>query len=308
LTVSGGICSKGERGATKTMSIGIDTQCLQCYLRRQVETARTLGDEATATRFAQELMAHLSKIPEHQTTVSIAPKTAEMFHRYYGLDTDRYKEEKRQSNQFFLEREHWFRALADGAGDPVLAGLQMAILGNYLDFSALQGQIRFDKLEEMCRDALKTALDGEALERLKADLAKAKTLLYITDNAGEIGFDKLCAEKLKEAYPDLQITFCVRGGPALNDATREDAEVVGIPFPVIDNGNNIPGTDLELMDPGARVALEQADVVIAKGMANVETLYGCGYNIYYAFLVKCPRFVGLFNKPLMSPMLIPERK
>ena len=290
------------------MSIGIDTQCLQCYLRRNVETARQLGDEETATRFAQELMEHLSKIPKHQTTVSIAPKTAEMFHRYYGLDPDRYKEEKRLSNEFVLQRMAWFEEMAADATDPVLAGLQMAILGNYLDFSALQGQVSFEKLEEMCRDALKMELDREALEKLRSDLAKAKTLLYITDNAGEIGLDRVCAQLLSKAYPDLQITFCVRGAPALNDATREDAEVVGIPFPVIDNGNDIPGTDLEAIGPEAKAALENADVVISKGMANVETLYGCGYNIYYAFLVKCQRFVGLFNKPLMSAMLIPERK
>ena len=268
------------------MSIGADTLCLECFLRKNAATARRLGDEATATRFSKELMAILAALPADKATVNAAPAVAELFRRYYGLDIDRYKEEKRQSNQFFLEREQWFRAMADGAEDPVLAGLQMAILGNYLDFSALQGKVSFETLEDMCREAL----------------------LYITDNAGEIGFDKLCAQKLKEAYPHLDITFCVRGGPALNDALREDAAVVGVPFPVIDNGSCLPGTDPELLGPEARAALESADVVIAKGMANVETLHGCGFNVYYAFLVKCERFVGLFGKPMMTPMLLPERK
>lgn len=290
------------------MSIGADTLCLQCYFKRNVAAARALGDEATATRFAKELMGILSTLPSRQATVSAAPRVAEMFQRYYGLDADRYREEKQQSNAFVLERMDWFRAMADGAEDPVLAGLQMAILGNYLDFGALQGQVSFEKLDAMCRDALQMALDTDALVRLKGELAKAKSLLYITDNAGEIGFDRICAEKLAESYPQLRITFCVRGGPALNDATREDAKVVGIPFPVIDNGNDIPGTDLEMMGAEARQALEHADVILSKGMANVETLYGSGYNIYYAFLVKCERFAGLFGKPLMTPMLVPERK
>ena len=290
------------------MSIGADTICLQCYLRKNIATARSLGDEATATQFAKELMVILSQLPAHQATVAAAPQVAELFHRYYGLDVDRYKEEKEQSNQFFLEREHWFRQLTDGAADPVLAGLQMAILGNYLDFSALQGQVSFEKLEEMCREALNIELDASALEKLKADLARGRKLLYITDNAGEIGFDKLCAEKLQEAYPHLEITFCVRGGPALNDATREDAKVVGVPFPVIDNGTRIPGTDLELVGQEARLAIEEADVILAKGMANVETLHGCGLNVFYAFLIKCERFVGLFGKPMLTAMLLPERK
>lgn len=290
------------------MSLGADTLCLQCYLKRNVEAARKLGDEATATRFAKELMAVLSQLPASKATVSAAPKVAEMFQRYYGLEADRYKEEKRQSNAFVLERMDWFRSMADSAADPVLAGLQMAILGNYLDFSALQGKVSFEKLEEMCRDALSITLDEAPLARLKADLSKAKSLLYITDNAGEIGLDRICAELLARAYPALAITFCVRGAPALNDATREDAALVGIPFPVIDNGNDIPGTDLDLMGAEARTAFESADVIIAKGMANVETLYGCGRNIYYAFLVKCERFVNLFQKPLMTPMLVAEKK
>ena len=290
------------------MSIGLDTQCIQCYLRRNIDAARKLGDEETATRFAQELMEKMSKIPKHQTTVSIAPKVAEMFQRYYGLGPDRYEQEKQQSNQFVLERMDWFRKMTEGAQDPVLAGLQMAILGNYLDFGALQGKVSFEKLEEMCQDALKIELDSEVLTKLKADLAGAKRLLYITDNAGEIGLDRICAEILARTYPDLQITFCVRGAPALNDATREDATIVGIPFPVIDNGNAIPGTDLEKISPEAKLALENADVVISKGMANVETLHGSGYNIYYAFLIKCQRFVNLFNKELFTPMLLPERK
>ena len=57
----------------------------------------------------------------------------------------------------------------------------------------------------------------------------------------------------------------------------------------------------------AKQALDEADVILAKGMANVETMLGCGYNIYYAFLVKCQRFVNLFGKPLMTPMLVGEQ-
>ena len=130
--------------------------------------------------------------------------------------------------------------------------------------------------------------------------------MYLTDNAGEIGFDRVFAEQIAKKYPQLAITFCVRGGPVLNDATREDAAEVGVPFPIIDNGNTIGGTELRLLSDEARNALESADVIIAKGMGNVETAYGCGYNIYYAFLVKCQMFADRFGKPLMTPMLVRE--
>ena len=290
------------------MSIGANMTCLECYLQRNMETARKLGDEKSATAFCKELMGHLAALPDHETTPHLAPVVAEMFHRYFGVEKDRYREEKAASNAFVLERMSLIQSIAASAEDPVGAGLRLAILGNYLDFSALQGKISFEKLEEMIRDSLTMELDAAPLAQLKADLSKADRLLYITDNAGEIGFDRICAQQLRKAYPQLQITFCVRGGPALNDATREDAAAVGLEFPVIDNGNDVPGTDLELMGEEAKQALNAAGVIIAKGMANVETMFGCGYNVYYAFLVKCQRFVELFGRPLMTPMLVSERK
>ena len=290
------------------MSIGADTVCLECFLRKNVETARKFGDAEKLTLFTKELMALLAALPADKSTPYIAPQVSDLFNKYYGVGEDRYKEEKAQSNAF---AKTWFDqalAMAQQAADPVLAGLQMAILGNYLDFSALQGKVSFDKLEQMMQNALQTQLDEAVLAQLKNDLSKAKKLLYIPDNAGEIGFDRVCARQLQTAYPDLEITFCVRGGAALNDATREDALEVGVEFPVIDNGTRIPGTELELICEEAKKAMEAADVILSKGMANVETLYGCGYNIYYAFLVKCVRFEALFQKPLMTPMLVAEIK
>ena len=50
-------------------------------------------------------------------------------------------------------------------------------------------------------------------------------------------------------------------------------------------------------------ALEEADVIIAKGQGNCETLYGCEWNVYFAFLVKCSRFIRMFNRPKFTPML-----
>ena len=184
----------------------------------------------------------------------------------------------------------------------------MAILGNYIDFSALQGEVSFEKLDALLDTAGEMELDVGVYEELCRRLSKAKTLLYLTDNAGEIGFDRVLAEVMSTKYPDLNITFGVRGGPALNDATREDAAAVGIPFPVIDNGNTVPGTDLKLMGQEARDAFEAADVIFAKGQANVETLLGCGYPIFYAFLIKCPRFIDRFQKPKLTPMLAAEEK
>jgi uncharacterized protein with ATP-grasp and redox domains len=62
-----------------------------------------------------------------------------------------------------------------------------------------------------------------------------------------------------------------------------------------------------MLSEEAKQALETADVIIAKGQGNVETMLGCGYNVYYAFLIKCARFIDRFNKPKLTPMLMKER-
>ena len=289
------------------MSIGMDAQCYLCHLRRNVETARSLGDEQTATAFAKALMELYLTLPEDAASPTIAPATNALFQKFYGVEEDRYRQEKEVSNAFVLQRLEAIRQRVVTADDPVLAGIQMAILGNYIDFSALQGEVSFEKLDALLDTAADMELDPGVYAQLRSRLQQAKSLLYLTDNAGEIGFDRVLAEVLAAAYPELQITFCVRGGPALNDATRADAAAVGIPFPVIDNGNTVPGTQLSLMGQEAKQAFEAADVIFAKGQANVETLLGCGYPIFYAFLIKCPRFIDRFQKPKLTPMLVAEQ-
>lgn len=290
------------------MSLPINAECLQCHLRRNVARARALGDEATATAFTQALMRMLSEAPRDLSSPCLVPGEAALFRQFYGLGEDQYVEEKVLANRFVMERYAAIEAMATEAPDPVYAALQLAVLGNYLDFGALQGQVSMEKLEQMLLQARDMDLDRQTYETLCRDLQSGKVLLYLTDNAGEIGFDRILAEQIQKKYPHLQITFCVRGGPALNDATREDAALVQLPFRVIDNGNTVSGTELTMLSQEASAALQTADVILSKGMANTETLYGCGYNIYYAFLVKCPRLAQEFQKPLMTPMLVRERQ
>lgn len=289
------------------MSIGMDAQCYLCHLRRNVQTARSLGDEKTATAFAKALMELYLTMPSDKASPTVAPATNALFQKFYGLPEDRYREAKEASNAFVMQRLDQIRHRVTQAEDPLFAGVQMAILGNYIDFSALQGEVSFEKLDALLDTAGEIKLDFPVYENLRNRLSMAENLLYLTDNAGEIGFDRILAEVMAEIYPNLKITFCVRGGPALNDATRADAEAVGIPFPVIDNGNTVPGTDLDLMGSEAREAFEKADLIFAKGQANVETLLGCGYPIFYAFLIKCPRFIDRFQKPKLTPMLVSEQ-
>ena len=287
--------------------IHFDAECLICQLRRQVETARRYGDDERAMAFAKDMMAMYLAAPDHVASPWFVHQIDVLLHKHYDLPEDRFQEEKELSNRFVLERMDQIRAKVEAAPDPLYAGLQMAILGNYIDFSALQGEVSFEKLDAMLEDAARMDLDRTVFGRMCRELEVGKRLLYLTDNAGEIGFDRVFAEEIQKRYPHLEIIFCVRGGNSMNDATRVDAEAVGIPFRVIDNGNQVAGTQLDQLGDEAREVLDSADVIISKGQGNAETLLGCGYNIYYAFLVKCTRFQRTFDKPKLTPLLVAER-
>ena len=287
----------------------LDSQCILCLLKRHSETAAKYGDEAQVTAFTRDLMHMICDGPVEMSAPFYTPGITKLFTEHFGLADDRFAEEKEISNRYALERFDRLTQMVRSAEDPLYAGLQAAILGNYIDFSALQGEVSFEKLDEMLSLLHTIEVDRAVFEDLRADLAKGKALLYLTDNAGEIVFDRAWLEVIRDLFPNLAITVCVRGGPAQNDATRADAEAVGMPFRVIDNGTRIPGTVLELASDDLKAALSAADVIIAKGQANVETLLDTdhGYNIYYAFLVKCKRFIDRFGKEKLTPMLVHDK-
>jgi hypothetical protein len=87
-----------------------------------------------------------------------------------------------------------------------------------------------------------------------------------------------------------RITLVVKGSPVINDATMVDAENVGMTelVEVIDNGSDAPGTILSDCSKSFLERFERADVVIAKGQGNYETLSKVEKEIYFVLKAKCP--------------------
>ncbi len=290
------------------MAIPMNSICAQCLMKRHVDAARPLGDDETATKFAKGLMEAFLSLPEGADSSQIGPAVTRLYATLYGVEGDRYKEEKEASNAFVLERLDAIYKQVEKAEDPLYCALQLSVLGNYLDFAALAGKVRFEDLDKMLSESENYDLSGPDYEKFRKDLSVAQQFVLITDNAGEVVFDRVLAETIHKLYPEINITFLVRGGPANNDALREDAATVGISFPVEDSGLCVGGTPLHQISEKARTLLEKADVILAKGMGNTESLYGCGLPVYYAFLVKCPRFEQVFHKPYMTPMFVFDKE
>lgn len=180
--------------------------------------------------------------------------------------------------------------------------------GNYIDFGT-PSNVNEEKFDELVENAKNIKLDETTYTNLKNDLYHARKLVVLTDNCGEIVFDKIMIKILKTFYPSLEVTAIVRGLPALNDATIDDARQIGLTdlVNVIGNGTDIAGTVFDQISKEAQKVLKDADVVISKGLGNFETLNGCGLNVYYLFMCKCKMFAEKFQKNLFEGILINDR-
>ena len=185
----------------------------------------------------------------------------------------------------------------DTSENHLKTAIQYAMVGNYIDFGALEN-VNEGELNVQLDEAVNITIDSKLLDVFKNDLVNAKRLVYFTDNCGEIVTDKLLISTLRDINPDLHITVIVRGKPVLNDATLEDAKHIhmeDVAQKVIGNGTGLPGNVIGAISQEAMTEVENADLLISKGQGNYEGLSGCGLNIYYLFLCKCEMFMRRFG-------------
>jgi len=200
---------------------------------------------------------------------------------------DPYKELKEQYNkiaQDIYERiveEKWL----GHAIDPFDMACRLAIAGNIIDFS-VGLKLKQSDIVKSVFDSIKHDIFGTGTAALKEAVEKANHILYIADNSGEIIFDKF----LLECLPLNKVTYVVKGGPIVNDATMEDAIVTGVVdlVRVIDNGHSSQGTVLKDCSSAFIEEFSKADLIISKGQANYETLSDIkNKTIFYLLRAKC---------------------
>lgn len=286
----------------------LKAECVGCIAKKYMEKYPEGISEEQKRVYMQRVLKVVSEAsPEHSGPVmvyGINQVRKEMF----GIADD-YEVEKKYFNEKMLACEAKLEQILIEAEDALRLAIQYALTGNYIDFGAMK-KVDEAYLMQTLEQAHVHELKSEEYEFLKKDLSKAKRLVYLTDNCGEIVLDKLLIKTIQRLYPEVKITVIVRGAAVLNDATLEDAKQVGLTdmVHVIGNGNGIAGTWLEAVSDEASVYIDEADVLISKGQANIETLQGCGKNIYYLFLCKCDMFIRIFDVPKFTGMFINEKR
>lgn len=267
-------------------------ECVPCLLNSWL---RALRLHMPAGQIPDELMREALTIIAQSDFSQPSPRLARSLYSLIERNTgvfDPYRDTREYYNRAMLGMEDEFRSFL-GDDECLNAGVRLVITGNVIDFAggySVSEDLVRKKIAQIPNQTL--AIDDTI--RLEEALDNATSLLVVGDNCGEIVFDKVFLELLAKKYPRISLTYAVRGGPILNDVTREDAYYVGIDkvARLVDTGDRAPGILLDLVSDEFREEFASADVVISKGQGNYESLNQVSRNnLFFLFVAKC-RFVA----------------
>ncbi|MBN1952793.1 MAG: DUF89 family protein [Bacteroidales bacterium] len=214
------------------------------------------------------------------------PELATLIHRQAKAilkNEDLYNSEKRMVNQTLLKWSDYWNGFIRESKDSFATAAKLAVVGNIIDYGA--HSLR-DNLLEQIHALNEVPLKIDETKELREALNKAKLVLYLGDNAGEVFFDRLFIEQMQ--HPN--IFFATRGKPVINDVIKYDALEVGIDqvSTLISNGYDAPSTLLEYCSVEFREIYSKADLIISKGQGNFEGLMNEGHpDTYFMLIAKC---------------------
>ncbi len=263
--------------------------CIPCFIRQSLDASRhATNDERIHEKVVRRVIEYTSEVNMTDSPPMIGQKIHRLIRELTG-ENDPYWSVKRQFNNAALKKYSRMRHLILESEDPLETAIRLAIAGNIIDFG-VKSDLKETELNETIEQCLCSTFSDQYLGDFRDSLDQSERILFLADNAGEIVFDRLLIEQL----PVDKITVAVKGSPVINDATLEDANHAGLSqiADLIDNGSDAPGTILEDCSHEFKTLFDNADMVIAKGQGNYETLSDVDKNLFFILKAKCPVISG----------------
>lgn len=266
----------------------ISPQCPACLLNRvYFESKMVTEDESVISKCVDAALRILAdNYAKRPINAHLATTIHRKVYEILGND-DPYAEIKARANRVASEALPAARKVVSGSEDPFRSALIISIVGNTFDYGVQGHKVEEDDFKRFLMDKIKEGLPIDDVEKIK-ELCRGK-VVYLTDNAGEIFFDTLLMEEIKKMCKRL--TVVVRGKPIISDATLEDAKLAGvdrIADEILTNGKGAIGIIREELPEDTLERLENADIIMAKGMANYECLSDGEFRpIAFLLTAKC---------------------
>ena len=277
---------KSGKETTIKKPITVGPECVPCLVRAATEMIyRCYDNHDDMMESSRRVLKLIAGKDFGVTPVEISDDMNCLIREETG-NFDPYLEMKRQKNRRALEVLPKVRKQVKNYSIPFMGALLAAAAGNILDQVA--GDL--SRMEESLDNAFERGFVLDSYDEFCRLLEKAKNVLYVADNSGEIVFDRLPVEMIHEM--GKKITFCVRGGPAVDDALEEDWRAAGLDSfsKLVTTGSTALGCPWNRMGDEFKTAFKNADLIIAKGMGNYETLGHIEDNrLFIVLMAKCRR-------------------
>ena len=255
--------------------------CYPCFVRQALEAARQLGaDERKQKIVLERVLEALRDIDLSFTPPQIGDRVHHLVRQELG-DGDPYRTFKERATREALALLPRLNEIMEKAEDPLETGVRLSIAGNIIDAGLHSTYELWPTVQRVLSQPFAVA----DLEPLRRSMARAPSVLFLADNAGETVFYRLLIESFK-----APVVYAVKGSPILNDATVEDARMAGLDrvAELLSTGSNAPGTILERCSERFKRVFAEAPLIIAKGQANYETLSEQGSEVFFLLQAKCP--------------------
>lgn len=285
-------------------------ECVPCLIRRVLFESLE-SDQSKAIPAVRNASMMLGEHFDHGVcSATVATHVHRETYRILG-DADPYARLKKWSNEVALELYPYAERMVRGSKNRLKTSFLCAIVGNVLDFGIGTGYDNPAKLKTEYRNLLREGLGHDDTSEVKRLLRKADKVVYLADNCGEIVLDRLALKEIKGF--GVHLTLVVKEEPILTDATLKDIKGLGMEK-IADRIDVAPGfavgIDLGSMKGAFGKKLRNADLVIAKGMANFEALSETDIApIAYLLRTKCnpvARAMGL-KKDISAVKLFDRR-
>jgi len=256
--------------------VNIKPDCLSCLLDQSLKVAKLLElDDATSKKVFDKTAQILIDHDMSYTPPQIAKIIYQAISDITGEEDPVLLAKERATQEAVKIDTAFIQTIPDA--------LKLAVIGNVIDFGS---QNQFD-LEEMIQSHFHQTFGIDDTSDFIEELHNAKEMVIIADNVGEHIFDKLLIETIKKNY-DIDVHYFVRGKAIINDVTVKEAQILNSCANIVDTGVETPGYDLEEANSASREIFDRADIVLAKGMGNFESLYQLSPRpVYFLFVVKC---------------------
>ncbi len=265
--------------------------CLCCFMDQALRVARISSTDEMVHLAAARAAAAL--LPQMDMALTPPENAVALYATIAGITgcADPYLAIKKISNEQALALLPDLMREVEQSKRPLLAALRLAIAGNIIDYGAMHS---FDVDAAMQRVRLMPLVidDSRQLYEQVCCLPAGARVLYLADNCGEIVYDLLVLRGLAEL--GLDITVAVKAGPIINDALVSDTIACRLDryARIISNGTACPGTPLASCSREFMEVFHGADLILAKGQGNFETLSEAvseiAADIFFLLTVKCP--------------------